>query len=92
MRKNCMLGASVVAFGLGFLSLAQAQMSDVVVDLSVLDSLSPSSVSDVAAQPLFPVVKKSEEKQVVKKIAVRKKLKQRAKRPKPSRRQKLFRL
>ncbi len=75
MRKNCMLGASVVAFGLGFLSLAQAQTSDVVVDLSVLDSLSPSSVSEVAAQPLFPVVKKNEEKPVVKKTPVRKKAK-----------------
>ncbi len=75
MRKNYMLGASVFALGLGFLSLAHAQTSDVVVDLSVLDSLSPSSVSDVVAQPLFPVVKKSEEKTVVKKAPVRKKAK-----------------
>jgi len=75
MRKNNILGVSAVILGSCFLNMAQAQTSDVVVDLSVLDNLSPSLSSDIAAQPLFPVVKKSEAKHVAKKAPARKKAK-----------------
>ncbi len=58
MNKKVMIGTFVC--GLGILNVAQAQTSDVYVDLSVLDELSSSAASGISSHPLFPVVTTSE--------------------------------
>lgn len=70
MRIKTVLGTCLVIAWGGFVSAAAADDSNVIVDLSVLDRLSPAPQAISAApKPLFPVVKKN----TVAKKAVRKK-------------------
>ena len=70
MRIKIVLGTCLVIAWGSFVSAAAADDSNVIVDLSVLDRLSPAPQTVSAApKPLFPVVKKN----AVNKKAVRKK-------------------
>lgn len=72
MKIKVVLGTCIMAVWGGFISVAAAEDSSVVVDLSVLDRLSPAPQTVSAPQPLFPVVKKSAAKKAVRKKTVKK--------------------
>lgn len=81
MRIKIVLGTCLIAVWGAFISVAAADDSNVIVDLSVLDRLSPAPQAVSAApQPLFPVVKKSS----ASKKAVRQKTAKKAAAKKPA--------
>ncbi len=81
MRIKTVLGTCLMIAWGGFVSAAAADDSNVIVDLSVLDRLSPAPQAISAApKPLFPVVKKN----TITKKAVRKKTPKKTASPKPA--------